>query len=158
MRESEERSMRKIAGILVLAAAMAASLPARGVTVFSSGTLKCGSTINLTLTGITFTYGTLPGTDKRGSSMIVYFPMSSSYSTYEKYSETNESFSQCSVTANVAGTSGLPAAATWTLDNVTFPSITATAGGPSTLEGLTEPFATVALTLNFTKESASSAE
>jgi hypothetical protein len=150
--------MRKIAVILLLAAAMTASLPAKAVTVFSNATLVCGSAVDLTLTGVTFTAGVVPGSEKRTSSIIVYFPMSSSYSTYEIYSESNRSFPSCTLVANVASASGLPAAVTWRLTDVTFPSITATAGGPSTLEGLTEPFATVALTLNFTRETVFSGE
>jgi hypothetical protein len=150
--------MRKISGILLLAGAMLASLPARGITVFSNGTMVCGSKIELTLTGVTFTYGPVPGSDKRASSMIVYFPMSSNYATYQEYSQTNMNFPSCTIVANVAGSNGLPAAVTWKLTDVTLPSITATAGGPSTFEGLTEPFATVALTLNFTKETVSSGD
>ncbi len=151
--------MRKIAGILILAAAMAASLPAKGVTVFSSGSLTCSSSkfpLSLTLTGISFNY-VRPAEGKATSSMVVYFPMDSHYATYQGYSSTNVVYASCTVIANVAGSNGLPAAVTWDLKDVSLPTITATAGGPSTLEGLTEPFATVALTLDFSEETVSSA-
>jgi hypothetical protein len=150
--------MRKIAGILVLAGAIAAALPAKGVTVFSTATLTCSSSkfpLSLTLTGVSFNYARVPD-EKVTSSMVVYFPMDSHYATYQSYATTNVVYSSCTVVANVAGSNGLPATVKWVLSEVSLPSITATAGGPSTLEGLTEPFATVALTLNFTDETASS--
>ncbi|HTV53885.1 MAG TPA: hypothetical protein VMI06_03130 [Terriglobia bacterium] len=150
--------MRKIAGFLILAAAMAAALPAKGVTVFSTGSLTCSSSkfpLSLTLTGVSFNYARVPD-EKVTSSMVVYFPMDSHYGTYQEYATTNVVYASCTVTANVAGANGLPAAVKWSLKEVNLTSITATAGGPSTLEGLSEPFATVALTLSFTEETVSS--
>jgi hypothetical protein len=145
--------MRKAKGILVLGLALAgASMAHATTTVFTTATFECGTSLNLTLNGFTFTTSLPPGgVGKRIQTLTIDMPMSTIYETLQADSLINKNLGTCKLTATMTTLTGQTVEGQWTFKNATMPGVTVTAGGPSLFAGITEPFATIEATVAFTQ-------